>query len=169
MKITINLTIAYRCWKTYLYKTLPESSTSPITCPLFDCNIILPMKVIEEYVSPKMIQKYIRFGTESSMDNDNFSKICPYPDCQLVVRITDTEKELFSMANNIMPPISHGVDCGAGHFFCWDCNLPEAHSPISCSNWQQWLTRCEELTTSDSKSGQGFSWYDHLNFYISSS
>ena len=32
---------------------------------------------------------------------------------------------------------SHAVDCGAGHFFCWEC-VGEAHAPVGCDQWLQW-------------------------------
>jgi len=115
------------------------------------------MKVIEDHVSPKTIRKFIRLGTESSLDTDNFAKLCPYPNCQRVVRLNENERLLF-YKTAINPPVSHGIDCGGGHFFCWDCGSLESHAPVGCSNWKQWLTRCEELTSTESKAGQGLSW-----------
>ena len=42
--------------------------------------------------------------------------------------------------------VSHSVDCGNGHFFCWEC-LGEAHAPVACHKYQAvrsqnktWLT-----------------------------
>ena len=31
--------------------------------------------------------------------------------------------------------VSHSVDCGNGHFFCWEC-LGEAHAPVACHKYQ---------------------------------
>ena len=55
--------------------------------------------------------------------------------------------------------VSHSVDCGAGHFFCWSC-LGEAHAPVPCHKYQEWLVRCaridpEELHTSCQKVKHG--------------
>ena len=40
--------------------------------------------------------------------------------------------------------VSHSVDCGAGHFFCWEC-LGEAHAPATCHDYQLWLVKCASI------------------------
>ncbi|KAF2360960.1 IBR domain [Trinorchestia longiramus] len=47
-----------------------------------------------------------------------------------------------------LTPPSHSVDCGNGHFFCWEC-LREAHSPASCCQWQEWQRKVAEVRPDD--------------------
>ena len=73
-------------------------------------------------------------------------KWCPGPTCERAVRLP--EVEVFPFVNLIvtcfstsflqvsnLEEISHSVDCGDGHFFCWEC-LGEAHAPVSCDKYQ---------------------------------
>jgi len=58
---------------------------------------------------------------------------------------------------------SHAVDCGNGHFFCWEC-LKEAHAPSGCDQWLQWLHKVvtikpEELKTTCSESEEAANCY----------
>ena len=36
------------------------------------------------------------------------------------------------------------VDCGNGHYICWDC-LQEGHEPASCQNWKDWFEKILEV------------------------
>ena len=39
---------------------------------------------------------------------------------------------------------SRSVDCGMGHYSCWDC-LKEGHEPASCQNWSDWYQKIMEI------------------------
>ena len=45
------------------------------------------------------------------------------------------------MKHYVTCQVSHSVDCGGGHFFCWECS-EEAHAPVMCGMWKLWLVRC---------------------------
>jgi hypothetical protein len=54
-------------------------------------------------------------------------KWCPLPGCGRAVRLPPDQME--SSQPSLGPAnTSHAVDCGNGHFFCWEC-LGEAHAP----------------------------------------
>ena len=139
-----------RCWKNYLYVQIQSGRADYLTCPSSECNVLVPVDVIESFVSPRVARKYLKFdqnALEDSLENSSVRQ-CPYPDCQSVVKMSESEKLNWKESLKISPPVSKGVDCGKFHFFCWECGSPESHAPLSCSLWQQWLTRCEEVAAS---------------------
>ena len=138
-----------RCWKNYLYIQIQGGRADYVTCPSSECNIIVPMQIIEMHMSPRMARKYLKLDQnffEEPVDT-SLVRPCPYPDCQIIVKISEADKKLWK-DTKVTPPLSHAVECGKCHFFCWECGLPEAHAPLACTYWQQWLTRCEEAVTS---------------------
>ena len=126
-----------------------------VTCPSSECNILVPMDIIEMFVSPRVARKYLKFEQNSFEDklDSGLVRQCPYPDCQSVVKMTENDKNGWKESLKTSPPISRGIDCGKFHFFCWDCGAPESHAPLACSYWQQWLTRCEEVAASSGGKG----------------
>ena len=44
---------------------------------------------------------------------------------------------------------SHSVDCGHGHFFCWECRGLIGHAPVSCLLWEKWGEKCAKITDKD--------------------
>lgn len=43
---------------------------------------------------------------------------------------------------------SHSVDCGHGHFFCWQCRALIGHAPVSCLLWEKWQEKCAKMDNS---------------------
>ena len=121
---------------------------------------VLPVKkffvlqVIERYVSPQMARKYLKFDLDCFVETNKSIKWCPYPACQRAVNLPESERQLWE-DSSLVPPVSHAVDCGGGHFFCWDCGSPEAHAPLSCGLWQKWLARCAEVAPATGRDASG--------------
>ncbi len=143
-----------RCWKNYLYIQIQGGRADYVTCPSSECNILVPMQIIEMHMSPRMARKYLKVDhsffdaaptVEQVVEISATTRQCPYPDCSSLIKIGENERKIWK-ESKITPPLSHGVECGKFHFFCWECGAPEAHAPLSCSIWQQWLTRCEEYS-----------------------
>ena len=143
-----------RCWKNYLHTKIQDGKTDAISCPAFDCNIMVPVQVIERYVSPLMARKYLKFDLNCFVETNKSIKWCPYPACQRAVNLPESERQLWE-DRSLVPPVSHAVDCGGGHFFCWDCGSLEAHAPLSCSLWQKWLSRCAEVAPASGSHSSG--------------
>ncbi len=143
-----------RCWKNYLHTKIQDGKTDAISCPAYDCNIMVPVQVIERYVSPQMARKYLKFDLDCFVETNKSIKWCPYPACQRAVNLPESERQLWE-DRSLVPAVSHAVDCGGGHFFCWDCGSLEAHAPLSCNLWQKWLARCSEVAPATGSRSSG--------------
>ena len=89
---------------------------------------------------------YLKFDIHNIVEAKRIIKWCPRPTCKRAVRLPDTEvgatvfflyKPFFVQMMRIEEKgeVSHSVDCGNGHFFCWEC-LGEAHAPVACHKYQ---------------------------------
>ena len=137
------------CWKNYLHTKIQEGNAHQIFCPAFDCSILVPVEVIERHVSPAMARKYLTFDINAFVETNKAIKWCPFPGCNRAVNLPEIEQKLPDLPG--LPPTSHAVDCGAGHFFCWECGR-EAHAPIGCGPWRLWLSRCASVDPSELRS-----------------
>ncbi|XP_040570920.1 uncharacterized protein [Lepeophtheirus salmonis] len=138
------------CWKNYLHTKIREGNAHQIFCPAFDCTILVPVEIIERTVSPEMAKKYLTFDINAFVDTNKSIKWCPYPGCNRAVNLPENERKPLEYSSGL-PPMSHAVDCGAGHFFCFECGR-EAHAPIGCSAWRSWLTKVSSVDPSELKS-----------------
>lgn len=57
------------------------------------------------------------------MESNPSMKWCPSPGCARAVKVPKIEKiddEILAISFSAPPPtVSHAVDCGNGHYFCW--------------------------------------------------
>jgi ankyrin repeat/IBR domain-containing protein 1 len=128
------------CWETYLTTKINEGDSKHILCPAFGCSILVPVDMIELLVSQEVARMYLKFDINNFVETNKMIKWCPGPTCERAVRLPDTE--LLRLEGKV--EVSHSVDCGDGHFFCWEC-LGEAHAPVACSRYQAWLVRCARI------------------------
>ncbi|XP_056009769.1 ankyrin repeat and IBR domain-containing protein 1-like isoform X2 [Ostrea edulis] len=128
------------CWKEYLNLKIQEGDAHNITCPAYQCDKLAPVELIESVVSRDMARRYLQFDIKAFVDSNPNIKWCPFPGCGRAVRLPDQEER-----NKKIPvDTSRAVDCGNGHYFCWDC-LGEAHEPSSCDNWNKWFQKISEI------------------------
>ncbi|XP_066998592.2 uncharacterized protein [Anabrus simplex] len=138
------------CWESYLTVKIQDGDAHHILCPAYQCHILVPVEVIEKLVSPDMARRYLQFDIKAFVDSNRSIKWCPMPGCGRAVRLPETEQAqpsdlLHSISSFKPPPVtSHAVDCGNGHFFCWEC-LGEAHAPCGCNQWLQWQQKISEV------------------------
>ncbi|XP_073992542.1 ankyrin repeat and IBR domain-containing protein 1-like isoform X3 [Rhodnius prolixus] len=143
------------CWQTYLTTKITEGQVSRIVCPGQDCPLLVSPDFVHALVSPQYSTSYRIFDIKAFVEQNPSIKWCPHVGCGRAVRLpTDNEK---FHAN-----ISHAVDCGEGHYFCWEC-LGQAHAPCSCSDWRRWLyeistIRPEELESTGQESAANSLW-----------
>ncbi|XP_059475498.1 ankyrin repeat and IBR domain-containing protein 1-like [Neocloeon triangulifer] len=147
----------FSCWNRYLTLKIQEGDAHHIFCPAFNCHILVPVDIIEHVVSAEMARRYLQFDIKAFVETNRSIKWCPLPGCGRAVRLPpESYDNSLSSANNGPLSTSHAVDCGNGHFFCWEC-LGEAHAPCGCEQWKEWQKKIsdiklEELETSCSGS-----------------
>ncbi|XP_029650318.1 ankyrin repeat and IBR domain-containing protein 1 isoform X2 [Octopus sinensis] len=136
------------CWEQYLNLKIQEGDAHHITCPGYDCSRLVPVDVIENVVSRPMARRYLQFDIKAFVDSNPSMKWCPYPGCARAVHLPEIENNTGS--NSLLSTVkipedtSRAVDCGNGHYFCWNC-LGEAHEPCCCDNWKQWHQKIAEI------------------------
>lgn len=137
------------CWQEYLHVKIKEGHVHDITCPAFGCTKLVPVEVIENVVSRDMARRYLQFDIKAFVDSNPNIKWCPYPGCGRAVKFPEAvEGSSLSMTSprhsKIPADTSRAVDCGNGHYFCWEC-MGEAHEPCSCEQLRNWLGEINEI------------------------
>ncbi|KAI8776004.1 ankyrin repeat and IBR domain-containing protein 1 [Biomphalaria glabrata] len=134
------------CWERYLNVKIQEGDAHHITCPAYDCTMLVPVDIIEGIVSRDMALRYLQFDIKAFVDSNPDMKWCPSPGCGQAVKLPDLDLTSLhgTKRNRIPSDTSRGVDCGAGHYFCWEC-LEESHEPCSCDNWTKWFQKISEI------------------------
>ena len=152
-------TFCSSCLRNHLHnRIVSEGGGGSFVCPAVDCQARIPPKVAEKYVSPALAKNYLNSRNSFAAEAANSSrKWCPYPGCQRSVSLPDSErlsprqpavngrnalKTLTGLFQ--VPSVSHSVDCGGWHYFCYECG-GQAHAPLVCGLWQQWreITRLD--------------------------
>jgi len=52
----------------YLTVKITEGQTHHITCPGFECSMLVPVEIIEKLVSREMARRYLQFDIKVNMD-----------------------------------------------------------------------------------------------------
>jgi ankyrin repeat/IBR domain-containing protein 1 len=118
-----------------------------IFCPAPDCQVSVPIVVIEKYLGIRKQQAQtchnkIKQQPQQQIQQHEeigISKKCP--GCAKLVSFVPDK----STTANDMIKISHTVDCGNGHFFCWECRSVQGHAPVACTLWEKWLEKCAKM------------------------
>ncbi|XP_071791878.1 uncharacterized protein [Asterias amurensis] len=139
------------CWERYLSGKIKEGNAHNIVCPAYDCDRLVPAEAIERLVSCEMARRYLQFDINAFVESNPKLKWCPVAGCGRAVQMPQVESPTTSSnrpsgasSPSSPPSISHAVDCGQGHIFCWDCS-GDAHEPCSCENWKKWLDKIAEI------------------------
>ncbi|RWS04931.1 ankyrin repeat and IBR domain-containing protein 1-like protein [Dinothrombium tinctorium] len=141
------------CWEKYLTMKIDEGDVNAILCPAFECVNLVPVELLEKFVPPPVVRRYLQIDLNAFVETNPKIKWCPAPGCGKAVRISESELPLLNKPVIIgsappLPPISHAVDCGNGHYFCWEC-LKNAHAPCGCSLWEEWLKKICDMKPDD--------------------
>ncbi|KAJ8319887.1 hypothetical protein KUTeg_001474 [Tegillarca granosa] len=152
------------CWKEYLNLKIQEGDAHHITCPGFNCSRLVPVDVIENIVSMEMARRYLQFDIKAFVESNPNIKWCPFPGCGRAVKLPEIDNSNQAAVKKLPSDTSRAVDCGNGHYFCWDC-IGEAHEPSSCENWKRWHQKIAEVkpeelhgTDSDTESAANCLW-----------
>jgi len=143
-----------RCWTSYLTYKITEGNAHHVTCPALGCCMLIPVELIENLVTKETARKYLHFDLNSFVATNPTMKWCPKPGCGRAVRLSLKEQThsnvLSILSSKEAGRTSHAVDCGSGHFFCWEC-LNEAHAPSACDQWLHWLHKVVEVKPEELK------------------
>ncbi|XP_025093474.1 uncharacterized protein LOC112563582 isoform X2 [Pomacea canaliculata] len=147
----VHMTCAHQfcrdCWEKYLTMKIQEGDAHHITCPAFNCPMLVPVEIIENIVSRDMALRYLQFDIKAFVDSNPDMKWCPYPGCGRAVKLPELSGLASSTPrtrNTLPSDTSRSVDCGAAHYFCWECQ-GEAHEPCSCENWVKWQQKIADI------------------------
>ena len=141
------------CWQQYLTFKIEEGNVNDIICPQVNCFAIVPHDVVERLITKETSLKYLQFDLKAFVDSNPEIKWCPFPGCVNAVRnpnVFETSKMSESSTStsteqtNLLKDYARAVDCGSGHYFCWECEQ-EGHEPASCKNWKDWFQKVAEI------------------------
>ncbi|CAB3364276.1 Hypothetical predicted protein [Cloeon dipterum] len=135
----------FSCWNRYLSMKIQEGDAHHIFCPAFNCHILVPVDIIEHVVSAEMARRYLQFDIKAFVETNRSIKWCPLPGCGRAVRLPPESHDISQHLST-----SHAVDCGNGHFFCWEC-LGEAHAPCGCEQWKEWQKKISDIKLEELK------------------
>jgi hypothetical protein len=115
----------FSCWRQYLTMKIEEGNVVDIICPSSDCFAIISPEIVRKLVSKETVEKYLHFDLKAFVDSNHSFKWCPYPNCGFVVRkprpVSDGLVIDLIQHDQKSLEYSRSVDCGNGHYFCWDC------------------------------------------------
>ncbi|CAH0386783.1 unnamed protein product [Bemisia tabaci] len=135
-----NHKFCHSCWSQYLTSKIQDGNAHSILCPAFNCHILIAPDFIDKILPAELTKKYLHFDIKAFVESNPTIKWCPMAGCGRAVRLPETEYFQLKQPKKT----SHAVDCGNGHFFCWDC-LGEAHAPSECSQWKRWQEKIAEI------------------------
>lgn len=86
--------------------------------------MLIPAETIEELVSREMALKYLQFDIRAFVDSNPSINWCPHPGCGRAVKLPESDNFLSPVFTGDLraqnsSDVSHSVDCGNGHMFCW--------------------------------------------------
>ncbi|KAI9354921.1 hypothetical protein BD770DRAFT_428689 [Pilaira anomala] len=137
---TISISCGHRfckvCYTHYLYQKIREEGESRrIQCPESNCQVIVDEKTIELLVDHETNIKYHELLNRTFVDDNDFLRWCPAPDCEYAIECTVPSTSL----NSIVPT----VECLCHCRFCFGCGLDD-HQPCICILVKKWLQKCED-------------------------
>ncbi|KAL3204796.1 hypothetical protein MRX96_041179 [Rhipicephalus microplus] len=133
------------CWR--------RGDVHSIVCPAVGCSQLVPVDIIEHIVSPDMVRRYLQFDIVAFVESNPNFKWCPWAGCGRAVHLPESvdPPPLRLPKSTPREPMSHSVDCGNRHYFCWEC-LGTAHAPCCCEKWEEWQKKVAEAKPEELKS-----------------
>ncbi|KAI9309327.1 hypothetical protein BJ944DRAFT_173160 [Cunninghamella echinulata] len=123
------------CYQHYLKQKIFEGESRRIECPQDKCNVIVDENTVQLIVDEKTNGRYRELLNRTFVDDNDYLRWCPAPDCEYAVECHIPSTSLTS----IVPT----VRCTCGDTFCFGCGLFD-HQPAICSIVKKWLQKCED-------------------------
>ncbi|KAF6197613.1 hypothetical protein GE061_008579 [Apolygus lucorum] len=144
------------CWETYLNGKVLSDHVSSIECPANNCSMVVSYDFLHTIVSADISSNYRQLDIKEFVEQNRSIKWCPVGGCGRGVKFTP-QIEQGNTANT-----SHAVDCGEGHYFCWEC-LGEAHAPCSCLDWTKWINEIATVKPEELQDSVSGRWQEAAN------
>ncbi|KAI7858327.1 hypothetical protein BDC45DRAFT_499369 [Circinella umbellata] len=124
------------CYEHYLRQKIREEGESRrIECPQDKCNVIVDEKTVQRLVDSQTNQKYRTLLNRTFVDDNDYLRWCPAPDCEYAIECHIPSTSLTS----IVPT----VQCQCSYKFCFGCGVAD-HQPAICAIVKKWLKKCED-------------------------
>ncbi|RCH80044.1 hypothetical protein CU098_002904, partial [Rhizopus stolonifer] len=123
------------CYKQYVQQKIGEGESRRIECPESDCQLIVDQKTVELLMDAVGLKKYRELLNRTFVDDHDFLKWCPAPDCEYAIECAVPSTSLVSFVPT--------VRCECQHRFCFGCTLND-HQPCICSLVSKWLKKCAD-------------------------
>lgn len=124
------------CYNHYLsQKVKEEGEAARIQCPHDGCRRIMDSNSLDLLVAADLKSRYHELLTRTYVEDKEFLKWCPAPDCQNAIECGIKKKDL----DKVVPTVA----CECKHRFCFGCILSD-HQPAPCTLVKKWLKKCAD-------------------------
>ncbi|KAI9208112.1 uncharacterized protein BJ171DRAFT_420039 [Polychytrium aggregatum] len=124
------------CYEHYLtMKIDQEGESRRIQCMASGCKLVVDEPTIKLVVKPEVFAKYQKLLLRAFVDDLEYYKWCPAPNCVYAVE--------YHIGSSSLTEVIPTVHCNCGHSFCFGCSLPD-HQPCICPLVREWLKKCAD-------------------------
>lgn len=124
------------CYRHYLsQKIKEEGEAARIQCPQDGCSRIIDSRSLDILVTADLQQRYHDLLTRTYVEDKEYLKWCPAPDCENAIECGIKKKDL----DKVVPTVA----CDCKHRFCFGCILAD-HQPAPCDLVKKWLKKCAD-------------------------
>jgi ariadne-1 len=124
------------CYSQYLHQKIrEEGEAARIQCPQEGCKRIMDARSLDLLVTSDLQKRYHELLTRTYVEDKEYLKWCPAPDCQNAIECGVKKKDL----DKVVPTVA----CDCKHRFCFGCILAD-HQPAPCELVKKWLKKCAD-------------------------
>lgn len=122
------------CFREYIRLKIDDSNYR-LECMSLGCKIFMSPALVRRLVDDAEYQKYNRLLNQKYLDDLQYIKWCPAPNCTYAVECHGYQGSLM----HVIPT----VQCKCGKSFCFNC-ASDDHQPCVCALVKLWKKKCED-------------------------
>uniref|UniRef100_A0A914DFA2 RBR-type E3 ubiquitin transferase n=1 Tax=Acrobeloides nanus TaxID=290746 RepID=A0A914DFA2_9BILA len=123
----------YYCWNSYLEQQVKSQALPYITCPQYQCNVVLSDEAARKLMKKEAtIKAYDNLIVRSFVESNRLMRWCPGKECGRIVKLMEG-----------MPVLGDCIECECKFIFCFRCGL-EWHEPMKCDLDKAWLKQVDD-------------------------
>ncbi|KZT04183.1 uncharacterized protein LAESUDRAFT_728418 [Laetiporus sulphureus 93-53] len=140
MALCCNHKFCKSCWNAYVTSKIRTEAECWITCMAERCSIAAPDPFVHEALGEdaETWERFQELLGRQFVSNMHNLKYCPYPSCTYTASCSAVPNR--SVLLKTVPIVT----CGAGHKFCFGCNIDSDHRPVICAIARMWLQKCHD-------------------------